>query len=384
MKRPVTVRRVQVTLNRGSSHSRAWIAKQAASLSLTKDTSKRPSTHTKTAASLKASVIFKERTSNVTPDLQTTSYTLANSPREKLPDHDDIQIIKLRAAVLTDASIAGQTQVTARSTLSRGMKAKISELRPTSGAQIATPAPTAAFQHSGATTSLSTEQTEINPATLAAQGQGPSIDDQIIQSTSEVYKVTSTRIGTAPSFTSDPATSPDYLRWNVTPFSLESIGGHLYCPRLEVESGTALSPILPPAYYPLDSAVIRIREHGIAGNPLPCEARRILIVYGEIRRLDLSDTNITLLDPKLFSSLGHSDTQRKAFHKELGDSIALLGHETEMPDEFEGMRYLKSIHVDYAQLQMSMTFTKGVEQMVVTSPSAPSSPPRSETPQVSS
>lgn len=203
------MRRVQVTLNRGSSHSRARIAKQAASLSLTKDTSKRPSTHTKTADSLRASVIFKKRTSNVTPNLQITSYTLTTSPRGELPDHDDIHVIKPRARVLTDTSIAGETQVTARSTLSREMKAKISEPRPTSGAQIATPAPTAAFQHSGATTALSTEQTEINAAALAAQGQDSSIDDQIIQSTSEVYKVTSTRIGTAPSFTSDPATGPD-------------------------------------------------------------------------------------------------------------------------------------------------------------------------------
>lgn len=131
---------------------------------------------------------------------------------------------------------------------------------------------------------------------------------------------------------------------------MESIGGHLYCPRLEVEPGTTLSPILPPVCYPLDSAVIRIREYGIAGNPLPCEARRILTVYGEIRRLDLSDTNITLLDPKLFSFLGHSLAQRKAFHKELGDLIALLGRESEMLDVFESMRYLKSINVDYVQL----------------------------------
>ena len=61
MKRPVTVRRVQVSLNRGSSHSRAKIAKQAASLSITNHTSKRPSTCTNTAASVKASLTFQKK-----------------------------------------------------------------------------------------------------------------------------------------------------------------------------------------------------------------------------------------------------------------------------------------------------------------------------------
>ena len=70
-------------------------------------------------------------------------------------------------------------------------------------------------------------------------------------------------------------------------------------------------------------------------------------MYGEIRRLDLSNTNITLLDPKLFSSLNYSNTQRKAFYKELEDSITLLSHKIKMLDKFEDIRYLKLIYIDY-------------------------------------
>ena len=111
-------------------------------------------------------------------------------------------------------------------------------------------------------------------------------------------------------------------------FLLESIRNNRYYPRLDVKPGIVLSSILLPVFYSLDSAIIRIYDHGTAGNSLPSEARRILTMYGAIRRLDLTDTNITL-DPKPFSSLG-------------------------------------------------------TEQMAITSPSAPSSPPRSETLQVSS
>ena len=48
------------------------------------------------------------------------------------------------------------------------------------GAHIATRAPTVEAQHSEATIALSTEQAETFPADLAAQGQGPFIDDQSI------------------------------------------------------------------------------------------------------------------------------------------------------------------------------------------------------------
>ena len=130
MKRPLIVSGVQVTLTS--------IGKQVASLSLT-----------------------------VTPDLRTTKYTLAGLPRGKLPDHDDIQTVKARVVVLTTTGVAGQTQ--ARFMLSCEMRARLFRPCPTSGIQIAAPAPTAPFQHSGATTALSTEQTEMNPAALATQ-----------------------------------------------------------------------------------------------------------------------------------------------------------------------------------------------------------------------
>lgn len=264
--------------------------------------------------------------------------------------------------VLTAASIAGHTQVTVKSRLSRKIRAATSIPWLTSGALIATRAPTAATQHSEATIALSTEQAETIPADLAAQGPDPSTDDQsILQGTSEVHKVTWTRTGTAPSSTSDPATDPDYLRWNATPFRLESIENNRYCPRLDVEPDTALSSILPPASYSLDSAVIQICDHGIAVNPLPSEARRILTVYNVVHRLDLT---------KPFSSSDHTLSSQISFHKELEDSIALPGHKIEKPDEPKGIGHLKSM--DYA------------EQMAVTSPSAPSSSPGSETPQVSS
>ena len=107
----------------------------------------------------------------------------------------------------------------------------------------------------------------------------------------------------------------DLLRWKATPFTLEWIGDYLYCPRLIVDPETALSRILRPVSYPLDSAVTLIYEYGGSGKSLLYEASRVLTIYDELHRLDFSDANITLLDLKLFDSLDRSLTEKKAFYK---------------------------------------------------------------------
>ena len=91
-----------------------------------------------------------------------------------------------------------------------------------------------------------------------------------------------------------------FLRWKAAALTMVWIGDDLYCPLLLLDPETELSRILRPASYPLDSAVTIIHEHRGLRKSLPCEASRVLTVYDELHRLDFSDANITLLDPKLF------------------------------------------------------------------------------------
>ena len=184
-------------------------------------------------------------------------------------------------------------------------------------------------------------------------------------------------IGHAPACTT--STLPQmirFLRWNATPFTLEWIGDDLYCPRLIVDPETALSRILCPVSYPLDLAVTLIHEHGGSGKSLPCEASRVLTVYDELHRLDFSDANITLLDPKLFDSSDYSLTEKKAFHKQLGGWIDFIGQGIEIPDVYVGMWHLETVQVDYAQLRISLYLSKGFYRSVFPLPSGFSNPLR--------
>ena len=172
----------------------------------------------------------------------------------------------------------------------------------------------------------------------------------------------------------------NFLLWKATPFTLEWIGDDLYCPRLIVDPETALSRILCPASYPLDSAVTLIHEHGGSGKSLPCEASRVLTVYDELHRLDFSDANITFLDPKLFDNSDRSLTEKKSFHKQLGGWIDLIGQGIEIPDVYVGMWHLETVQVDYAQLRISLCLSKGFYRSVFPLPSGFSDPPRRKFP----
>ena len=180
---------------------------------------------------------------------------------------------------------------------------------------------------------------------------------------------------------SSSAHESDSLRWKSSPFTLVHVGNGLCCPRLIVDPHDPLSRILPPLSYPLDIAVMTIHEYGCLGNSLPCEARRILILYDKIRQLDLSDTNITLLDPDLFrQSSIHSPARQQAFQKNLGSWITHLGHGIEFPDVYHGTWDLKGIRVNYSQLRIFLCLSKGIRQTVY--PLAPGfdTPPEIEKP----
>ena len=170
------------------------------------------------------------------------------------------------------------------------------------------------------------------------------------------------------------------LRWKATPFTLEWIGADLYCPRLIVGPETALSRILRPASYPLDIAVTLIHEYGGSGKSLPCEASRVLTVYDELHRLEFSDANITMLDPKLFDSSDYSLTEKKAFHKQVGGWIDFIGQGIEIPDVYVGKWHLETVQVDYTQLRMSLCLSKGFYRSVFPLPSDFSDPPRRQLP----
>ena len=171
----------------------------------------------------------------------------------------------------------------------------------------------------------------------------------------------------------------EVLWWKLTPFTLEPVGDCFYCPRVIVDPGTALSRILPPASYPLDSAVTLIHENANLGKSLPCEAVRILTVYDELHRLDFSGTQVTLLDPKLFKSPGYSPGAQKAFHTKVGGWIDLLGHEIVLPSGETW--HLSSINVDYTQFGICLWLSKDDHQTVHALPShCPPDPPRRQQP----
>lgn len=137
------------------------------------------------------------------------------------------------------------------------------------------------------------------------------------------------------------STRLDLLRWKSSPFTLELVGDNLYCPRLVIKPNTLLSRVLPPASYPLDSAILHILRNRNSGKSMSCEANWVLTVYNHLRQIDFSDVNITLLDPFLFDSSDHSTIEKKAFHEQLGDWIQLVD-----------LNRTSMIDVNYAQLQI--------------------------------
>ena len=304
-------------------------------------------------------------------------------------ENDDIRLTRLDAAVAADISAASSIQITksgARSTSFRKKKAKASKAGPTSGMRSKVQAASAdqaslpgidkkSFHDVYRASNCAGGQFEVPNAPINSAGAFT------VRSSSEATASTEYTPGHAPACTT--STSPQiikFLRWNATPFTLEWIGADLYCPRLIVDPETALSRILRPASYPLDIAVTLIHEHGGSGKSLPCEASRVLTVYDELHRLDFSDANITMLDPKLFDSSDHSLTEKKAFHKQVGGWIDFIGQGIEIPDVYVGMWHLETVQVDYAQFRMSLCLSKGFYRSVFPLPSDFSDPPRRQLP----
>ena len=286
-------------------------------------------------------------------------------------ENDDARITRLGAAVAADIIAASSIQITksgARSTSSRKKKAKASKASPTSGMRSKVQA---ALADQALLSGIDKKNFhDVHRASNCAGGQ---------------FEVPNAPINSAGAFTPACMTStlPQMIRflwWNATPFTLEWIGDDLYCPRLIVDPETALSRILYPASYPLDSAVTLIHEHGGLGKSLPCEASRVLTVYDELHRLDFSDANITLLDPKLFDSSDRSLTEKKAIHKQQGGCIDFIGQGIEIPDVYVGKWHLETVQVDYTQLRMSLCLSKGFYRSVFPLPSGFSDPPRRQLP----
>ena len=191
---------------------------------------------------------------------------------------------------------------------------------------------------------------------LADPPQIPLSDDKQPQGTGGIRRAASGYTDMTPS---KPPIDCALLLWKCTPFTLESIGDNLYCPRLNVEPNTALSRILPPESYPLDSAAILLLKIKNSGTSLPCEASRVLTVFDELQDLDFSETNISLLDPKLFTLSGHSHAEKVEFYKDLGGWIDLLGQSITVPGVCDGIWYIDSIQIDYVHLQMALCLSKG-------------------------
>ena len=335
---------------------------------------------TKDATSLSAPANPNQCTANVTSRVQTASQiALVNTVKDQR-SHDDHP----SAAVAADNRTAPSTQIPkidVGPTSSGKAQAKASESRATSGLKYSR----ALTAHAGDTREQRVLQERVQTG-VADQAPVSPIADKSPPNSRDVRRavsfsecVNSEALNTCIT-TSTLPTKLDFLRWKCTPFTLEPIGDDLYCPRLIVNPKTALSRILPPACYSLDSAVLLISKHRRSGKLMPCEASSVLIVYDELHRLDFSDTNITLVDPKLFDISKNSLVEKEAFHKQLGGWIDLLGQNTEIPGAYIGTWYIETVQVDYAQLRMSLCLSKRSSQVVFDLPFGCTAPPRRDTP----
>ena len=255
---------------------------------------------------------------------------------------------------------SAHTTSATRSTWSRKTKAKVLKAGLITGVQVATRARTTATQRTG----------DVYRAT------SPFTGGQIEASNARGQKALTVDSGPAEAFLT--TADLDILRWKSTPFTLIPVGDHCYCPRLIVHPGTALSRVLSPASYPLDSAVILIHAQGNLGTSLPYEAVRVLTVYDELHGLDFSGTRITLVDPKLFDSPDCSRMKQNAFHRKLGCWIDLLGHEIKVYNRETW--HLNNIEVDYTQFQIRLLLSKGIHHTTHVLPLHGADPPRRQKP----
>ena len=334
----------------------------------------------KDATSLSAPTTHNQRTTDVTFRVQTASH---NALAESFKDqslHDD----HLSAAVATDNRTVTSTQIPKRDvgiTSSGEAQAGASESSATSGLKCSR----ALTAHASDVREQRVMQEKVQTG-VADQAPVSPMADKSLQNSSDVHRAVSackdisSEAPNACTTTSKLPTKLDFLQWKCTPFTLEPIGDGLYCPRLIVNPKTALSRVLPPACYPLDSAILLINKHRRSGGLMPSEANSVLIVYDELHRLDFSDINITLLDPKLFGFSNHSLKEKEAFHKQLGGWIDLIGQNTEIPGVYVGTWYLETVQVDYTQFQMSLCLSKRSSQVVFDLPFGSAAPPRRDTP----
>ena len=295
---------------------------------------------------------------NATSKAQTAGHATSASTAQDQNSNDD----ESRAGVIDDNSTTATAQAPGSDAvpfLSGATQATATEPSTASGVQ-------------GPRISSACEQDDTRKSTptgLMTQYPAPPMSEKSLQSIQQIPH---------PRYVTRFLTRFEHLLWTSSPLTLELVGENLYCPRLVINWETPLGRILQPAHYPLDFAILLILKYRNSGRSMPLEAETVLTMYEHLRQFNFSGLNITLIDPLLFNSSHHPPTHQKAFHKQLGGWISLLYQRAEISDL--GMWRLEMIDVDYAQLQIFLSLSKGSSHYIYALPSGSTAPPRTEIP----